>query len=905
MEITINFFGKPKLFINETEIIISSEKMKAVLFYILYKGSVSRDELIHVFWSEFPEDNARSNLRNALSRLRSALDLDLITTPNNRSVVVNNDFLFRRDIDTLTDYRSTQILEFQSYIFLEELDPINTEEFVFFKETVQSTYEEIIINNLERQQDRELTISEDSRTIEIAEKILMLDPYNEKAYRNIMIYHAEQGNYHKALFEFKKLQQILNDDLGIEPEAETKRILESLSAIHGLQDEGQNEERIFRNGFITTLLTEYDNYRKGDEYNAIVFYGDFGTGKSTLINRFSDLIKSQCVVKKMDLDSNDLLVVMLEIAFMKDLELESSRERLIIIENLQTLRIQEMEEMLSEIRKMNSFIVFEYNNTVAIDFEGFRVLQCSKGVRLIEVGCLTDTEFIEIFQSPIKNNEKLEYKKSDLDELYMCTCGNFLLAKSAGMHSTVEKNTKQRIERVMNQLLFLLNDTEKFVLSMIACSYGGVGFDIFIQKYELKLDALANIVDKLSNRGLVVVHDNNKLPIIDLEYPILRPAFMKFFYPGVSTKFTYEILNYLDIDDKQTRSIKYYDRMIEMSEYCGSEFEFIKYNIKKLRYVLDFVDDFYPNIRYYRDVSNLEYVNKKDIYKTFDDLYERIDNTRSISKAKLIGLSAELYYLNGRSFIRDGYNDQGQYFIDKSILLMRDFEPAFVDNFLYMQCMLEKVYLGLRMEDADLMDLYLSRIKNENFLECYPDYKPVITRLEGYKYFTRKLYSESIKKYEESIERYKFGMDANNNIFGIAANHNYLAMCYSAMSSFDKSYQHHDTAINLCKSVGLEKPFGEFYKEYAYTAFLCEEYLMVRELCNISKIYYNKYGLHWERSVVDNLLSLVNLKEGNYPDALKNHHIAEAYSIKSPTKKEITIHALVEEGLKAYKNNRT
>lgn len=896
----MNFFGNPQLLINGKNIEVNSEKAKSVLFYLLYNEKVTRDELLNIFWQDFPEENARSNLRNVLSRLRTALGIELFITPNNKELVLNSDFTFSKDLDLITDYRNTQILDIKSFTFLESLNPLNADEFYFFKESVQAAYNEIIIDNLESQRERYDFFKDENQVKDISELIIKIDPYNEGAYHSIIKYYVNQGDYNKALSHYKKLENVLKSELNIEPNEEIHNLIESISKLNEYKNKLSGEKTIFRHELLSEIIIEFQHYTEGRMFNHIVLGGDLGVGKSTLIYRFYQKQKNCCTIVFYDFSLDTLDCI--EQSLMQN-NYDDSKKKIYILYNIQELEIDTLILVLSKLEQNNCFIILEYNNTLAVQLSTINYLKSRRKIKYIDVTGLNYTEFSQVITE--WNENKLDAYRiiNDKEWIFQRTQGNFLLIDSflENICTQGESTVKNIIEKSVARLMYMLNNTEKYVLGIISCSHGGIDLDYFTENCGINLKDLASIINALSIRGLISSNENALSVNISLKYPALQDVLIESIYAGGTSKIRKEILNYYNSKTNIIPTITSYDKFIQIAKINGDELNYIKHSISKLKYILGYVDEFYPNLRYYSNVVDLENVNKKDIYKKIKDINKRLNNLKTQENPNLLNLYAEINYIYGRSLIRDGYNKEGQFRIDKAILLIQDYNKEKELGILYARCLLEKAYLGLRIEDSKLLESYLFKINKLIKENNFSDIKPIVKRLEGYLNFIIKDYQNSISCYLDSIKSYELSWDSYNEIYGICSNHNYMAMCYSEMKNYDKAYEQHNLAIEKCKNRGLEKPLDEFYKEYAYTAYRNGDNSLAYELCEFSKNYYNKFGTNWERSVVDNIFSLMCLEIGDIEQALKHHAIAAAYSNKSPTRKELMLHSIVEQGIQESK----
>ena len=103
-KLNILLLGPPEILLEGKPVLIKRRLNRALLFYLAAQQyPVTRDEVCGLFWPEEPEESARKNLREALSRLRTTLGLhDLLISDGEQlslnSALVRVDY---REIDKL------------------------------------------------------------------------------------------------------------------------------------------------------------------------------------------------------------------------------------------------------------------------------------------------------------------------------------------------------------------------------------------------------------------------------------------------------------------------------------------------------------------------------------------------------------------------------------------------------------------------------------------------------------------------------------------------------------------------------------------------------------------------------------------------------------------------------------
>src|SRR5699024_4573072 len=84
----------------------------------------------------------------------------------------------------------------------------------------------------------------DRKTID-AEKycktLINTDPFDERAYRVLLNIYRKQGRYNECIYEYNKLERLLEKELSLQPDSKTKQLIESIVK------EKNYEKRINRN----------------------------------------------------------------------------------------------------------------------------------------------------------------------------------------------------------------------------------------------------------------------------------------------------------------------------------------------------------------------------------------------------------------------------------------------------------------------------------------------------------------------------------------------------------------------------------------------------------------------------------------------------------------------------------
>ncbi|HEX8251056.1 MAG TPA: BTAD domain-containing putative transcriptional regulator, partial [Pyrinomonadaceae bacterium] len=205
---------------------------------------VEKDVLIDTFWSDEDLASIEKNFHPTISHIRKAL--------NSRQALKQNFLVFRdgayqlnpelsysidtEDFDRFVaeaekakrdgdDQAFRQNLDAAHALFRGEFmagiyEPWAEEQRAYYREQYAR-----ILNALAKAAFKEKNWSQ---SVKLAQEILQDDPFREDVHRLLMRVYAAQGKRSQVKEQFENLQKLLKSELGVEPEAQTRRILQEL-----------------------------------------------------------------------------------------------------------------------------------------------------------------------------------------------------------------------------------------------------------------------------------------------------------------------------------------------------------------------------------------------------------------------------------------------------------------------------------------------------------------------------------------------------------------------------------------------------------------------------------------------------------------------------------------------------
>ncbi|MGF1596236.1 MAG: AAA family ATPase [Acidimicrobiales bacterium] len=285
---------------------ISSRAASVLLAYLILNRdrAVTRDLLAGRFWSDQADDKARRRLNDALWQIRAAgrkVGLDLLESTSS-SVRFAADIRVDVDVERFTerlDELERRIQADRRPVRLHELAQVVD---LYTGDLLAGYYEEWIGGPREAARDRylasvkqlvRLTSADNDfdRALRYAKGLATAEPLAEEWHREVMRLSALGGQPSAAERQFEECRKIFEQELGVEPSAETVELLERIRAEAATQSVeaaagapppliGRAAERSLLVGRLSDLLAG----RGG----AVLVEGEPGIGKTRLVEAMAD-----------------------------------------------------------------------------------------------------------------------------------------------------------------------------------------------------------------------------------------------------------------------------------------------------------------------------------------------------------------------------------------------------------------------------------------------------------------------------------------------------------------------------------------------------------------------------------------------------------------------------------------
>ena len=248
MKTKFYFFGPPRIEQAGELLPLKLQKALALLSYLVVSGQPhTREALATLLWPEHDQSAGRGRLRRTLYELNNALASDILHVSsdiiglNPNADVWTDVGAFRQMVgDTLPGNASGVRLPDEAVARLNEAADLYTDDFLggfslpdapdfeewrFFEaEDLRQSLAEALVQLAGAYQQRQ----EWEQAIHFGRRWLALDALHEPAHRLLMRLFASSGHVAAAVRQYEQCVQVLEEELGTEPEEETTALYEAI-----------------------------------------------------------------------------------------------------------------------------------------------------------------------------------------------------------------------------------------------------------------------------------------------------------------------------------------------------------------------------------------------------------------------------------------------------------------------------------------------------------------------------------------------------------------------------------------------------------------------------------------------------------------------------------------------------
>ena len=215
------------------EVALPARKAQALLAYLALSAGQwhGRDRLAGLLWSDRQEARARNSLRQALASIRhlgQGLGVDLVETDGDRVQLPNG--VAETDVAAFQKLSDNDPIAATGLYAGDLLDGFTAPDVAFqdWLTGERAALREAACQIFERAASQAADNGDRRKAVELAKRLVGLDPYRESSHRQLMELHAAVGDRAEAIRQYRDCERLLRDELDVAPARETRDLLEEI-----------------------------------------------------------------------------------------------------------------------------------------------------------------------------------------------------------------------------------------------------------------------------------------------------------------------------------------------------------------------------------------------------------------------------------------------------------------------------------------------------------------------------------------------------------------------------------------------------------------------------------------------------------------------------------------------------
>jgi DNA-binding SARP family transcriptional activator len=285
----LNVLGTASL-IGEGQQFRLERKTVGLLTYLALEGPTPRSKIAGLLWPDSGESTARSNLRQLLSRLKKSTKAELVTADD--LLKLQGLEVDAAKLKVLAFSNSDEALQSAGHLLAphDYDDCPDFADWLFAERERLQNLRQNALNSKIKQLEQTTHYSE---ALHYAQKLLELEPLAEDVHRQVMRLHYLTGDRAAALAAFERCKNVLQKELGVEPLAETLKLVSEIefgallpTALPTAKQKAELPLRVLR----PPLVGREEAWQRMSEawhnHQAIFISGVPGVGKSRLMQEF-------------------------------------------------------------------------------------------------------------------------------------------------------------------------------------------------------------------------------------------------------------------------------------------------------------------------------------------------------------------------------------------------------------------------------------------------------------------------------------------------------------------------------------------------------------------------------------------------------------------------------------------
>ena len=941
-KIYAKLFGVPQIYKNDEKVFFPYAKINALIYYILINGVTSRDEIAGLLWPDENEKIAKKNLRNALYQAKKCLNMDFILSPNKSILTINEDMDIKSDVALFLD-DPTKNLHLYDGDFLQGFFLKEAESYEYWITKMRNFYQDKFVNISYTKIEQDIEDGNYENVEKDIGKLTKIDEFDERNFRLLMKFYKSTGRNGKVIETYFDLSKLLQNELGVEPDKETKKIYEdSIKEINLNSGKVKPIQSFFYGRYeeIAKLENTLNLFKNNEDFKSVLIKGEAGIGKTALKKKVLEdrneflILESYCyqaeqnyalrsfgiIIKKLNkaLKEENLQIPALLKTTMATL-FPSTEDRLrekILFETNTPLKFdlltQVVVDSIKELSRLKKLIIV-FEDIQWMDQTSLKILtsvmlnlknEClfiitSRNQYSIELDDFETTllkyekiEKLEIERFDREEAQKFMLKslpKKNLDEktlnkIYEESEGNpFFLGEYV---ATIKSNNKidimttKMIDTIKSRLLYL-SKTERALLDIISFFYDEAPIDVISEITDQSEFEIIGLIEELERRNILTeVEHKNGISIVFTHTKLREYTYMV--QPNSKKKIIHKKIGDIlesKLNNQKKKHPYLYSKLVYHYTCAGEKERAIKYKIETLNYYLNFSHELFPIL------NSQELEKQEKVYISRDNIQDMFSK-----------LSENFEELKNSSNNQEINKLEIEFFYMKGRYLIRDgkYEEGLDD----IQYVIHKateineldyvldgykqiIFYNIQINNAKNMIEYIEIALNLAVKLNYHKEIGILLRLKG-------LYNMMVgnnfiaeKLLEESINTLKVTKEVENRYsINIAASYSYIGEIRFEEGNFKEAETMFKKSIELSLGKNALSSLSIFYIGAGKALFAQKKYDDALNYFNLAYDLYGQFDWFWKRPVLDSYMALTEIMKKSYDNALIHILSARDYSEK-------------------------
>lgn len=951
MSITVSLLGTPRVMLDGQELVFPYRKAAGFFYYLCVKRSVSRDEAIGIFWADCAEAAARKNLRDAIYHLKKLLGEDVI------SVEGNNRIRLRREMIAAIDYEElTEETLFEGYTgdFLGFFYIKNCMEFEDWATEIREEFLRRYQKSAEQRVDQLILGGDVQSLIGCAGALLRKRIFQEPLYRKLLGGLMQNGGFAEAEQLYQKLKISLMDELGTEPEEETRQLMQEAArrkADHRKEKKKTRSAEYFfgREQEMMTLLTNLRSFETGGAATSMLLTGEAGVGKSAILRKLRESLSEdrylqisyQCVQTEEELylkPWNDILAQVegycrtFHITFggtpdfyakKMDVSLFVTQYEMYAQSMLQMLAgnrsdrkivllIDDIQWMDNTSKRLLSNLMFWAQNEKLLIILTSRV-DCEERLMALKAPLITKGLLREIMipRFTMEETKKIiRDRKPDLltqegflEQIYHNTDGNalFLLEFLKELeHGGNASQLSPKTTGMIQSRLLDLNQEERELLNSISL-YPRLATieDLQILSPEPKIQILKSL-ERLLSRQLICLTSTYNKQGYGFSHQLIRDYIYNNLLEDKRRVLHALVAEYYEKQFGTTEDIRLCPMLIYHFSRCQNIYKTYTYRLEYLRAFYAVQHEIYPTLL----TGATENDPKMPPLDGEDELVTLAEQIRALHQwdPEVDPLRMKVEFLIGRYDLFSGSFKKGLKNIQISIAMAkkRNDSKYLMENYLQM------IFHAIQIHNLRMFHDYITAC--EQLLERYPYSEAdicTVLRLRGVYDMKNYQYEKAEKIFQEVIRRTEplYRVDSSYCV-GLAACYNYVGEGRQAVGKLDEALEYYLRAIEVCKGKHVVNGVGVFYSNAGYVLYQQNKLDQAQAYIDEANQCFAERGALWGRAKARAYAALLAIKRGEWENAQDHVRVARQIAQRGGNPAALSLVGEVEKLLRENREER-